>query len=348
MAVWQRQFLEYHPVVGLWYVPNLRVRIPHEGGSYALATNSVGMRANREYSRSRERSAVRILLLGDSFSAGDGVNNEDRFSDVLERQHPGLEVLNFGLAGSGTDQQILVFECIAKLFQADAFILAPWIGNIIRNRARFRSCTDRATGQMWYIPKPYFRMRDGQLLLEHQPVPRERYRATEIPAHELDGVDYKYQNLRWRRFVNGHLKGAKESIQRLVRWQPYSEYSSASNYSWVLMRAIIERFLKSVEPKPVFLLPLPSYHYIENDLEPIYQQRFREIEKDFDFVRTLDVLPNFRRLGQKDRRLCRFESDTHYTPLAHGIVAKTISSELVCSSAPIRLKFAQRGLRPCP
>ena len=97
MAVWQRQFLEYHPVVGLWYVPNLRVRIPHEGGSYALATNSVGMRANREYSRSSERSAVRILLLGDSFSAGDGVNNEDRFSDVLERQHPGLEVLNFGL-----------------------------------------------------------------------------------------------------------------------------------------------------------------------------------------------------------------------------------------------------------
>ena len=42
---------------------------------------------------------------GDSFTAADGVSNRQRYSDLLEARLPGIEVYNFGLPGTGTDQQ---------------------------------------------------------------------------------------------------------------------------------------------------------------------------------------------------------------------------------------------------
>ena len=45
---------------------------------------------------------MRVLVFGDSFTAGDGVSNGSRYSDVLETLlPPPTEVHNFGLPGSG-------------------------------------------------------------------------------------------------------------------------------------------------------------------------------------------------------------------------------------------------------
>ena len=98
--------LEYHPVVGLRFIPGLRIRVDHEGGGYLVRTNAAGFRSEREFEPARTDGRTRILLFGDSFTAGDGVSNVHRFGDVLETLVPDVEVYNFGLPG--TDRKSVV------------------------------------------------------------------------------------------------------------------------------------------------------------------------------------------------------------------------------------------------
>src|SRR5215471_19528710 len=102
-----RQIYEYHPTIGLRFVPQLKARVPHEGGGYLVRTNGTGFRSDTEFKKPRSGDTRRILLFGDSFTAGEGVSNGQRYSDFLERLEPGLEVYNFGLPATGLDQHHL-------------------------------------------------------------------------------------------------------------------------------------------------------------------------------------------------------------------------------------------------
>src|SRR5262245_32188993 len=92
----------YDPDVGFTFLPNLKIRVPHETGGYLVRTNSLGFRDHRNPTVSTNGQR-RVFIFGDSFTAGDGVSNGKRFSDELERFLPGVEFYNFGLPGTGTD-----------------------------------------------------------------------------------------------------------------------------------------------------------------------------------------------------------------------------------------------------
>ena len=79
-----RQLYEYHPIIGFRFVPGLKARVSHEGGGYLVRTNETGFRSNYEFASERNGAARRILLFGDSFTAGEGVSNGQRYSDFLE------------------------------------------------------------------------------------------------------------------------------------------------------------------------------------------------------------------------------------------------------------------------
>ena len=100
----------------------------HESGGYLVRVNDQGFRSEHEFVREKTPGTRRVLLFGDSFTAGDGVRNRDRYGDVLEELIPGLEVYNFGLPGSGTDQQYLIFREWADRFEHDLVIVAVLVG----------------------------------------------------------------------------------------------------------------------------------------------------------------------------------------------------------------------------
>lgn len=58
-----RQIYGYHPVVGYRFVPNLKVRIPHEGGGYLMQINESGFRSNRPFVKERTKGSSRVLFL---------------------------------------------------------------------------------------------------------------------------------------------------------------------------------------------------------------------------------------------------------------------------------------------
>jgi hypothetical protein len=53
----------------------------------------------------------RLLFLGDSFTSGSGIDKKERFTDLIkDRLSSEYEVINMGMWGYSTDQELLVFD----------------------------------------------------------------------------------------------------------------------------------------------------------------------------------------------------------------------------------------------
>jgi hypothetical protein len=89
----------------------------HQG--VTVRTNSHGMR-DQEYARVPEPGVHRVAVIGDSFTFGQGVAAEDLFEARVERvlrsEGHAVELLNFGVPGYNTFQQLLVYERFANGF----------------------------------------------------------------------------------------------------------------------------------------------------------------------------------------------------------------------------------------
>jgi len=315
MRHWSRQILTHHPVVGWLYVPGLRARIPHEAGAYWVNTNDTGFRSEHEFSKSRSAGLGRLAVLGDSMTAGDGVSNGQRYTDRLHHLLADTEVYNFAVSGTGTGQQLLIHEDIAVDFDADAFLFAPALLNIERNGSGEAPFLDRASGEVRFYQRPYFALAGNGLERHNIPVPKG-FR----PAPPSGGAPARKPN-----WISNTLKPA---VRGLLGRHPFAQYLSGQDDAWRLMAAILDAFIDSVNGKPVILAPLPSWHYIELGLRPVYLGRFREIADRHDNVTLIDVLPGFRALSGASRRACRFETDLHFTPLGHEVVAEQLAAAM--------------------
>jgi hypothetical protein len=130
-----------------------------------IRTNSLGIRADREFAFERDPTVARIVAVGDSYTWGEHtfsrqIDNRQTYPAVLEHLLPETEVLNLGVHGWGTDQQYLYLTSLGLRFQPDLVILGFYEYNLERNDASF-----------FNYAKPRFLLEDGELLLTGSPVP---------------------------------------------------------------------------------------------------------------------------------------------------------------------------------
>lgn len=98
--------------------------------------NNVGFRG--ENLRRQHTGKLRVAFLGDSFCWGNGVKDEDLFTTRLERslaERPlrpelGVEVLNFGLGGYNTVNEVALFDHLVLSFQSDVCVIWYFLNDI--------------------------------------------------------------------------------------------------------------------------------------------------------------------------------------------------------------------------
>src|SRR6266576_324326 len=96
--------------------PGVEGHYQREGGSY-VRINGDGLR-DREHAKPKHADTVRIAVLGDSFSEALHVPMEQTFWSVLERKlqecnafpDKKVEVINFGVSGYGTAQELMTLR----------------------------------------------------------------------------------------------------------------------------------------------------------------------------------------------------------------------------------------------
>jgi hypothetical protein len=304
-CAWRRILFGYHPTIGWWYLPKMRARLEHAGyGYYVVRTNASGMRSDRDYPRRTPTGRRRIVVLGDSYTAGDGVDNPSRYTDLLERWYPELDVLNFALPGSGTDQQLLVYEQLAREYDADGYVFAVLIENIFRNGQRARPSWSPSEGGLRYRAKPYFSLQGEELELHHQPVP-----PAARPEDALGD---------WASTSFGFAESARD---------PYALYRDPEHPLCRLLGAILARFLRQVDGRPVAVVPLPVREHLYGDRSPDYLPFFRSLAGTSAGPAVPDLLEGFLALPRRDRQRCVFgATDGHYTAAGHRVVAAELAA----------------------
>lgn len=146
------------PNLGWSMLPNLDVvRRDPIGGTWTIRTGGKGWRGPDGFVAGKRK----ILVAGDSFVMGENVEQEQRFDHVLAGSPFDASVVNVGVMGFGTDQQLLAAApYLSELGAGDLFVLVTYSNDF------YDLCLQRHSGRA----KPYYALTgDGQLRL-HPPV----------------------------------------------------------------------------------------------------------------------------------------------------------------------------------
>lgn len=326
--------MRYDPDVGYTFTPDLKLRMEDPSGGYLVRTNAAGFRSEREFTAERQPGKVRALLFGDSQTAGDGVNNRFRFSDCLEGLLPGLDVYNYGLTGTGTDQQYQIYRHHAKV-EHDLVIVAVFVENIRRivlPATKFKN--DR--GEYQYRAKPYFTLEDDRLVLHHVPVPKQPWTPETVPPQMLEPAS----RLRRRSAFTGAVKAALRHLpagplRRLATataaaaargtgYQPVPDYDSADTHGWQILRAILSDWIKT-SAVPVLIVPLPMWTFIERSSDPSgIQARFGELARETG-AHVYDPLADLWALPTEEQQSFWNVNTGHYSKRGHEVLARLLA-----------------------
>lgn len=113
-----------------------------EGASF-VQVNSEGLR-DREHTKAKPPNTLRVAVLGDSFTEAIHVPVEQTFWSKLERKlgnceavkgRKNVEVINFGVQGYGTAQELIMLRKKVWDYNPDIVVLAFFIGNDIINNS---------------------------------------------------------------------------------------------------------------------------------------------------------------------------------------------------------------------
>jgi hypothetical protein len=151
-------FDDYHPTRGWALRPNLR-DVPAFPGK-TVSSNSRGLRGKREYTLDKPAGVTRIVVLGDSFTFGEDVSDDEAWPSRLEALMPATEVLNLGVHGYGHDQMLLYLKEEGLRYRPDVVVVGFLPDDMERNVVAFRD-----------YAKPRFVLEDGRLELTNVPVP---------------------------------------------------------------------------------------------------------------------------------------------------------------------------------
>lgn len=208
--IWQ-----YHATYGWIGRPSIDTRFRQPSFDIRVTHNSLGQR-DKEYPSQRS-DKKRLLVFGDSFVWGYGVEQDENFVEQLEKHHPEWEIINCGIAGTGTDQQYLYLQDMITHYQPDVVMLL-----VIQNDFQ-----DNMTRENHNYYKPFFTVENGKLVLHQVPVPKPRLDQT--IERLVYGRSYLYNASKFLMQVM-ESKWYAWRGKEMPRWNPYAGFDfPASN-----------------------------------------------------------------------------------------------------------------------
>ena len=294
-------FFSHHPRLGWDLVPGASDRMTTEEMDVEIRITEQGLRAHRTFSQTPAPGTRRVMVLGDSFSFGHGVEVEEAWPARLEtllqsRTGRPTEVINLSVTGYGTDQQLMRFEDRGLELQPDTVILGLFVGNI------FRNARDVQIG----YPKPRFVLGPDGLEPANSPVPTQ--------AAPSQGPSRLWHMLRTTtRTVREHLG--------------YGE-------AWSVTTAILERLQRRCHDAGMELLVV----VIPKD-QVVYGQGWRRRvhgktqERTDEMLRSLgipflDLSPVLAEAAAATETRLYFPIDGHWTAEGHAVAARAVEQAL--------------------
>lgn len=202
--------VRYGPYVLRRTRPDTRFEHSSVDGSWRFAINAQGFRDDRDYSHAKAEGSRRVLVLGDSQAMGYendlGGTLPVQLAAELRRRGRPAEVLNSGVAGFGTAEELAFLENEGLRYQPDAVLLMFYRNDYSDN-----------------VRSGLFALSDGTLVpRSHQYAPGTAIleRINDIAAVRwLSQHSYTYSlffNFVWNTAKKASIKAANDSDERVV------------------------------------------------------------------------------------------------------------------------------------
>jgi len=307
-----------HPVFGVWRRPNAEIQATTPCFDVTYRTNSVGA---RDAERPREATGPRVVVLGDSFLAGWGLEIDQRLSNRLEAE-TGVPHLNFAMDHFGPYQSFLAYHELARGYAHDAVLFG-------------------------ILPANDFRDLDF-VLAERMGAYEYRYRPY-LVGDPPEFVPFDYREAGWSRFLRYHswlwnallvarkptgsgiLSATPEEIERLppdARRAP-SWFYDYGDRQVQLLEAVLERLARDAQGKRVAVLLLPTLwdfpRLALSGSDPL-AERLRPVTDRLGF-QLVDLLPAMA-AARPDPRIYTLSCDYHWTSEANAVAAELVREAL--------------------
>lgn len=162
-ATW-KVVARFDPNLGWANESGARGNIESSRLNYHASINSLGFRDPARVITKRA-GVRRVLFLGDSVTWGWGVNDGERFCDLLDAElRPKLEVIDAAVPGYGTDQELWTLEARGDALQPDLVVLVFILNDVL-------DCDESLRYEM---AKPRFVPVRDTWSIEGRPVPDPR------------------------------------------------------------------------------------------------------------------------------------------------------------------------------
>jgi len=324
--------IRYDRDLGWSLSSNWRGQHKHYDFSVSYSTNRDGFRG--ELSINPDNTVARYAVLGDSFTFGFGVNDDETFVHLLHTANqPDKSFLNLAVPGYSTDQEWLLLQRRALKYNPTHLMLVVYLGNdLYDNQLPFPLQADNA--------KPYFELspENSELILKNSPVPLEKKtfeRARSDRQRVLGFWDDSLTNRNIARFFD------KFPLFRLLKLQ-FSAYPDFTPelakhhiYTLRLFTAIIQEIQIFSREKQmgltIVLLPGQSFIKRPNAPDAQSQEYFRKkiaaILSQIQ-VEVIDVALLLRERYSQHPGNWYHPNEGHLTVEGHRIVADILSRHI--------------------
>jgi hypothetical protein len=160
----ERLYTRYDAELGWNNIPNVVVRDLF-GPGIDVVINAQGLRHYEEFSLAQPSGKMRLVCIGDSYTFGYGVREEEGWCARLGAIEPGFEMVNMGQGGYGVDQ---------------AYLWYKRDGGALRHRFTLLGVVAVDLDRMMVsdflgYAKPVLALDEGRLVVRNVPVPQRAY-----------------------------------------------------------------------------------------------------------------------------------------------------------------------------
>jgi hypothetical protein len=300
-------------------------------------SNSVGIRASREYDLQPADDMLRIALFGGSFTAGDEVSNKEMWATVLEEtlneQGIRAEVINFGVNAFGTDQAYLRWQALGQAYDPDIVIVGFLPENTMRNVNVIRPIYLPNANMLYSKPRFIFNA-DTLELINVPPIPQDDLADVmrQFPEHPLAEHEYHYQRMRQQGWwLNLRLVGVVENIRGNLNDLLVDELPAYERNAYMdLTNALVAMFAEDVTASEAvfqvaFLPGNIDVRAITAERDLSYQSLLDEWTTTYDLI---DVSTTFDAYSPDD-----WMPGGHYSPERNTIVGASVADYIVACLA---------------
>jgi hypothetical protein len=158
-------------------------------------------------------SRPQLVLVGDSFTAGWAISDDETYAWKLQQAFPFLEVLNYGTGGYGTYQSLLMLERELPYLARPAFVLYGFVENAEYRNAAPGSWLGLLSrfSHRGHIDVPFATVEADNRLVRHPP---ERYLA--LPFRESSALVAFIEKIYMDRKTRGRMSQKTAVTQRIL------------------------------------------------------------------------------------------------------------------------------------